>query len=119
VGWIDPTPASIETLDPQIRGAAIALVNAAREAGWPVFIQSSGARRRIDEQQRLVQSGRSLTTRSKHLDGLAFDIDVFGLSRDQVPENFWRAIGPAAETYLGLRWGGRFQNLYDPGHFEI
>lgn len=119
MAWIDPTPTSINSLDPKIRPAAVALVNGLRQAGVPVFIQASGARRTTDEQQRLVQSGRSQTYRSKHLLGLAFDIDIRGFRREEIPKWFWDELGPAAEAYLGLRWGGRFKSLYDPGHFEI
>jgi hypothetical protein len=27
-------------------------------------------------------------------------------------------IGPWAELSLGLKWGGRWLDPYDPGHFE-
>lgn len=119
MAWIDPTEASIATLDVAVQPLAIALVNACRTAGWPVFIQASGARRSLDEQQILVQRGRSQTLQSKHVQGRAFDIDVLGLSRSEVPESFWWQLGPAAENFLGLTWGGRFKTLYDPGHFEV
>ncbi|MDZ7647977.1 MAG: M15 family metallopeptidase [Cytophagales bacterium] len=29
----------------------------------------------------------------------------------------WRKVGAVGEQ-LGLRWGGRWKELYDPGHFE-
>jgi uncharacterized protein YcbK (DUF882 family) len=117
MAWNDPTEANLVTLSPALVPLAVALVNGCRDAGWPVYISS--ARRSIDEQQRLVGIGRSQTLRSKHLEGLAFDIDVLGLSRDQIPKAFWNALGPAAEQYLGLKWGGRWETLYDPGHFEL
>jgi hypothetical protein len=29
----------------------------------------------------------------------------------------WKKVGAVGEQ-LGLRWGGRWRNPYDPGHFE-
>lgn len=113
----DPTLGQIATLSPAARTRAYWLVWAARTAGYPVVITS--ARRTLLEQQRLVALGRSRTTASKHLTGDAFDIDWYGFSRDAIPEWFWQQIGPWAELNLGLRWGGRWNSPYDPGHFEI
>lgn len=55
---------------------------------------------------------------SKHLLGKAFDVDVFGFGRDDVPLWVWEEIGPWAEMQLGLKWGGRFTSIRDLGHFE-
>lgn len=112
----DPTLDHLPQLTPECRDLAVQLVNAARQAGVPLVITSS--RRSVQEQQRLVQAGRSQTLNSAHLRGEAFDVDVLGLSRDQVPRWFWDALGPYGEA-LGLRWGGRWRTLYDPGHFEV
>ncbi len=112
----DPTESNLDTLEPWTRNAAEWLIWATRTAGYPVIISS--ARRSKDEQARLVAAGRSRTLSSKHLKGQAFDIDISGMGRDQVPRWFWDLIGPWAETNLGLRWGGRFSSIYDPGHFE-
>jgi len=56
---------------------------------------------------------------SKHLQGRAFDVDWSGWNRDAVPPSFWHLLGPWAERYLGLRWGGRWLELKDFGHFEL
>ena len=112
----DPTPGHLEQLTPETAELAVQLVNAARQVGVPLIITSS--RRSQDEQRRLVQAGRSQTMNSAHLRGEAFDVDVMGVSRDQVPRWWWDSLGPYGEA-LGLRWGGRWRSLYDPGHFEL
>jgi hypothetical protein len=114
----DPTPAQIATLSPLCQEYAIAIINAFREAGVPLGIVANGARRNPATQSQLVSAGRSLTTQSAHLTGDAFDVDILGLSRDQIPKQFWDIYGQVIES-LGLTWGGRFSNLYDPAHAEL
>lgn len=116
MAWSDPTPRHLALLTPATAAAAVTLINACRDAGWPIYISSS--KRTSDEQQRLVQAGLSAAPRSKHLTGEAFDIDCLGLGRDAIPDYFWHAVGPFGES-LGLRWGGRWKTPYDPGHFEL
>lgn len=111
----DETMRHLRQLSPDIRQAARFLVVAARNAGVPLKITSSIRTR--EEQRRLVAVGRSQTTRSKHLIGQAFDVDVLGFARDDVPLWFWYELGTFAER-LGFRWGGRFSSLKDFGHFE-
>lgn len=50
---------------------------------------------------------------------MAFDLDVMGMDRDRIPSWWWPIIGNYAEQTLKLKWGGRWTNPYDPGHFEI
>lgn len=111
----DQTARHLESLEPTTRAAAVALVDALREAGVPAIITSS--RRTFEEQRRLVIAGRSRTLRSKHLSGKAFDLDVYGWRRENLPAWFWAAVGPYAER-IGLTWGGRWRSPWDPGHFE-
>jgi len=113
---IDPTPGHLARLNPATRDKAIELVNAARDVGVPLIITSS--RRSASEQLELVRMGRSLTMQSKHLTGSAFDVDVQGLSRDQIPRWWFDTLGAYGEA-LGLAWGGRWADFYDPGHFEL
>lgn len=115
----DPTQAQINTLDPEIAWRAAYLINVLRDIGWPVGIVALGARRNETAQKALVREGRSRTLRSRHIDGLAFDLDILGVPRDEVPEWFWNALGPWAEQALGLRWGGRFSTIRDLAHFEL
>ena len=118
---IDPTPAQIASLDPQIRPRAIQLINALRSVGVPAIITTLGGRRTPAEQLQLLADPRGVTatSRSRHLTGMAFDLDVLGMPRDAVPSWWWPIIGKYAEEALGLRWGGRWTKPYDPGHFEL
>jgi peptidoglycan L-alanyl-D-glutamate endopeptidase CwlK len=104
------------SLEPDTARLAYWLVYAARRAGIPLMITSG--RRSEEEQRVLVGQGRSQTMRSRHLAGEAFDVDVAGLGRDQVPRWVWDALGPYGES-LGLDWGGRWRTLVDLGHFEL
>lgn len=113
----DRTQEFINGLEPRTAERAFWLVWSARNAGYPVVITSG--RRTRGAQADLVRRGLSQTLDSAHLRGEAFDIDVFGMRRDDVPLWFWNIIGPWAETNLGLRWGGRWRTLWDPGHFEL
>lgn len=118
---IDPTPAQLATLDPQIAPRAVALLNALRAVGVPAIITRLGARRTQAEQMALLNDPRGVTStsRSRHITGMAFDIDVLGMRRDDIPSWWWPIIGNYAEQALGLRWGGRWTRPYDPGHFEL
>jgi len=111
----DPTLEHLPQLTPETRDRAVQLLNAARQVGVPLIITS--ARRSIDEQKRLVETGRSRTLDSAHLRGEAFDVDVMGIRRDDIPRWWFMALGAYGES-LGLIWGGRWA-FYDPGHFEL
>jgi len=111
----DATLRHIAVLSPDIQDAAFWLVYVVRSAGFPLQITSSVRSRA--EQADLVRLGRSRTQRSAHLEGQAFDVDVHGYGRDQVPLWFWQQVGQLGEL-LGLRWGGRWGSLKDYGHFE-
>lgn len=106
--------AHIRALSPDIQDAAFWLVYIARNAGFPLQITSSVRTRA--EQATLFRMSLSRTTRSKHLTGQAFDVDIHGIGRDQVPLWFWQALGDLGE-YLGLEWGGRWTDFRDYGHF--
>jgi hypothetical protein len=61
---------------------------------------------------------RSGGGRSKHQYGLAVDVVPVVDSVAQWDDyKLWKRIGAVGEQ-LGLRWGGRWRNPYDPGHFE-
>lgn len=111
----DSTLRHLRQLSPDIQQAAFYLVWAARQAGFALQITSSLRTRQ--EQARFFASGASLTLKSKHLIGQAFDVDIHGLGRDEVPLWFWWELGPFAER-LGFRWGGRWSSPKDWGHFE-
>lgn len=115
--FTDPTNGHLGRLDPRIQEQAFWLITVARLSGVPLWISSST--RSVREQRALVDAGRSKSLLSQHLKGLAFDVDVLGFSRDQVPLWLWHELGQVAEQYLGLRWGGRWTGLRDFGHFEV
>ncbi len=55
---------------------------------------------------------------SKHQYGLAVDVvPVVDSVAQWDNAKLWRRVGAVGEQ-LGLRWGGRWKELYDPGHFE-
>jgi hypothetical protein len=61
---------------------------------------------------------RSTGGKSKHQYGLACDVVpvVHGVAQwDDL--KLWRKVGIEGEK-LGLRWGGRWRNPFDPAHFE-
>jgi len=105
----------LQRLSPDIQNAAWWLVYYARSAGVPLKITSST--RSNAEQAALVRGGMSQTLKSKHLTGQAFDVDVEGWARDDIPLWWWEGLGQLGE-YLGFRWGGRWTGLRDYGHFE-
>lgn len=107
--------AHIRALSPDIQDAAFWLVYVVRDAGIPLQITSSVRTRQ--EQAALVGIGASRTLRSLHLGGQAFDVDVHGYARDDIPLWFWAELGWLGE-YLGLAWGGRWSGFRDYGHFE-
>jgi len=111
----DATMAHIRALSPDIQDAAFWMVYLVRNAGIPLQISSSVRTRQ--EQQRLFRIGATRTLQSLHLQGQAFDVDIHGYGRDEIPLWFWEQLGWLGE-YLGFRWGGRFSSLKDYGHFE-
>jgi len=111
----DATLRHIAQLSPDIQDAAWWLVYWVRTAGIPLQITSTLRTRQ--EQASFVAAGRSRRLSSKHLRGQAFDVDIHGFARDEIPMWFWQELGAGGE-YLGLRWGGRFSGFWDPGHFE-
>ena len=56
--------------------------------------------------------------KSRHQYGIAVDVvPIIDSVAVWSNHKLWKKIGIAGER-LGLRWGGRWRVLYDPGHFE-
>lgn len=108
----DPTINHLLQLEPRTQSLAYFLVSAVRQRGVPLIITSS--RRSVFEQIGHVLAGRSKTFSSRHLSGRAFDVDVYGWNRKDVPRWFWDDLGRFA-VGLGLKWP---VPDWDPGHFE-
>lgn len=100
-------------LDPAIQRQAATMIIAAREAGIPLVLVSG----RRSEAQNAAAGG---APGSLHRQGLAFDVAVYGYTRDQIPSWWWSQLGMWAEANLGLRWGGRFlwNGKPDVNHFD-
>jgi hypothetical protein len=97
------------SLDEAFKPYAAYLVDSARAAGIDLIIISG---RRSSTVNREVGGA----PRSFHLKGLAFDTAVLNYTREQVPYDWWLALGQFWES-LGGRWGGRF-NPPDVNHFD-
>lgn len=112
----------LDDLDPRFRPLAVELLAQAVEAGIAVMIIDT--LRTPAEHAANLARGVSWTSHSKHLDGLAIDICPFSVYDLHGPDKLawaagpvWDRLGLMGET-LGLRWGGRFRNHPDLGHFE-
>lgn len=115
---------ALDDLDPRFKPLAIELIARLVEARIPVLIVDT--LRTPAEHAINLAAGTSQVARSKHLDGLAIDLvpyELYTLAPGgdklmwQADHPIWRRIGLIGEA-LGLRWGGRWQSLRDPGHFE-
>src|ERR1041384_1051766 len=106
------------TLDPNLSAHVNDIIGSLKTQGYDVRL---GETVRTPEQQaEKVAEGVSRTYNSKHLSGRPADLIVY---RDGKPDwdttnPAWQAIGTEAKQ-RGLRWGGDFKSLYDPGHVEL
>jgi len=114
----DPTERILGDLVFEVQTRAVRFINVARGPRYNLPVIVTSGLRSTAEQARLVRSGRSQTMRSKHLRGLAFDVDMLGWPRDAVPAWVWRQLGPLGES-MGLTWGGSWVTFKDVGHFEL
>jgi len=113
--FTDRSDKHIQSFEPKTAALALRLINDLRAEGIPAYISSG--RRTTSEQKALVAKGASKTLKSRHITGRAFDIDILGYGRDELPQWFWDLVGQYGES-LGLKWGGRFKGFYDGAHFE-
>jgi peptidoglycan L-alanyl-D-glutamate endopeptidase CwlK len=113
---VDRTEELIQSLAWYMQDTAYDFVNAAR-VNYRLPLVITSALRSPAQQQQLVRKGLSQTLTSKHLDGLAFDVDLYGMNRNSVPAWVWSLLGPLGES-MGLTWGGRWKSFRDVGHFE-
>lgn len=111
---MDDSLQKILTLRREGQEAAIWLINSLRAAGLPAIVVS--ARRTASHQRRLIASGATIASRSRHLSGRALDVGFQGVPAAQVPWSVWSYAGALWEA-AGGRWGGRFSDP-DPLHFD-
>lgn len=110
---------------------AALVVEYARKRGIPLYVHT--ALRGREEQERLRKAGHSKAAygRSAHNIGEAVDI-VHGLYHWNLTKQEWgliHVLGRLAlervnaqlpkERKLQLTWGGHFNSLYDPAHWEV
>ncbi len=115
-----PMIADLKSLHPYFRDRIVELIRVCKASGITLAIVESY--RTPAKQAEYYGMGAKYTStaggKSKHQYGLAVDL-VPIVDSLAVWDNakLWRKIGVAGER-LGLRWGGRWHVLYDPGHFE-
>ncbi len=110
----------LRALHPFFRDRILLLIQLCKKRGIELSVVETY--RTPAKQQEYATLGRKYTRsgagKSKHQYGMAVDvvpiIDSVAQWDDKV---LWRKIGLIGER-LGLRWGGRWRTLYDPGHFE-
>lgn len=115
-----PMITDLNSLHPFFRDRVLKLVARCKAKGIELAIVETY--RTHAKQREYKTMGKKYTSsgagRSKHQYGLAVDV-VPVVDSVAVWDNtaLWRKIGSVGEK-IGLRWGGRWRNPYDPGHFE-
>ena len=75
--------------------------------------------RTIEQQRRYVEQGKSQTMRSKHLERLAVDLNLFLDGKYQHGVEAYRPLGEYwKQLDSANRWGGDWSTLRDAVHFE-
>ena len=121
---------ALDDIDPRFKPLAMELIARCVERGIAVMIVDT--LRNEAEQELNLARGTSATKSSRHLpqlpDGKSLAVDLcpyetyqrHGLDKLAWDPNAeeWRVMGEIGER-LGLRWGGRWERPFDPGHFEL
>ena len=115
-----PMIADLDALHPYFRDKVSSLIAMCKAKGIELAIVESY--RTHSKQNEYKSMGKNYTRsgggKSKHQYGLAVDVVPMIDSVAQWNNaKLWRKVGVIGEQ-LGLRWGGRWKSLYDPGHFE-
>jgi peptidoglycan L-alanyl-D-glutamate endopeptidase CwlK len=123
---LDPrSQKNIDTLLPQVRPYAIALIQKAKLNGINIKIISG--LRTYEEQDALFAKGRpdngppvtnAKGGQSNHNFGIAFDIGIFEGGKYLGSSPKYKAVGVLA-TDLGLEWGGNWKSIKDEPHFQL
>ncbi len=115
-----PMITDLNSLHPYFRDQVVSLIEKCKAKGIELAIVETY--RTHAKQHEYKSMGGDYTTakagQSRHQYGLA--VDVVPIVKSKPVWNsaqLWRKIGAVGER-LGLRWGGRWRNPYDPGHFE-
>lgn len=115
-----PMITDLNSLHPYFRDQVFKLISKCKSKGIELAIVETY--RTHAKQHEYKTMGGDYTTakagQSRHQYGLA--VDVVPIVKSKPVWNsasLWRKIGATGEK-LGMRWGGRWRNPYDPGHFE-
>ena len=115
-----PMIADLNALHPYFLDKIITLITTCKAKGIQlVVVESYRTHAKQNEYKSMGKKyTRSTGGKSKHQYGLAIDVvPVIDSAAQWDNAKLWRKIGVIGEQ-LGLRWGGRWKTLYDPGHFE-
>ncbi|MBL7872702.1 MAG: M15 family metallopeptidase [Cyclobacteriaceae bacterium] len=115
-----PMIADLDALHPYFKEKITKLIATCKRKGIELAIVESY--RTVAKQNEYKAMGKKYTRatggHSKHQYGLAIDVvPVIDSIAQWDNARLWKKIGSMGEQ-LGLRWGGRWRTLYDPGHFE-
>jgi len=115
-----PMIADLEALHPFFRDKISQLITICKAKGIELALVETY--RTHAKQNEYKSMGKKYTRsgggHSKHQYGLAVDVVPIVDSIAQWDDTkLWKKVGTVGEQ-LGLRWGGRWRNPYDPGHFE-
>lgn len=108
----------LSVLHPAFRNKVVKLLYEAKKQGIELAIVETY--RNPERQDYLKGRGFSMLhgSKSKHQHYIAVDlvpVEYGEYTWDN--KDLWNKIGQIGEN-LGLKWGGRWRKLYDPGHFE-
>jgi len=112
----------ISSLNPQKRPVFILFLNECKKLGWTIIITQSY--RSIATQNRLHKENpkNSIGGYSAHNYGFAIDVNFIKdeiFLKKSTPKSEWLNSGIIdIAKKIGLRWGGEFENYYDPIHFD-
>ena len=115
-----PMIADLTSLHPYFRDQIIKLINTCRRKGIELAVVETFRTRAKQSEYFSMGSEYTLTKggKSRHQYGLAVDVVPIVKGKPQWDNKYlWKKIGIVGES-LGLRWGGRWRSIYDPGHFE-
>lgn len=115
-----PMIADLDALHPYFQEKITQLISICKKRGIKLAIVESY--RTSAKQNEYKALGKKYTKasggHSKHQYGLAIDlVPVIDSVAQWDNARLWKKVGVLGEQ-LGLRWGGRWRTLYDPGHFE-
>lgn len=115
-----PMITDLNSLHPYFRDKIIELISRCKAKGIELaVVEGYRTRAKQSEYQNMGKKyTRSGAGKSKHQYGLAVDLVPIVNGKAQWHNRaLWLKVGVVGEK-LGLRWGGRWRKLYDPGHFE-